>query len=86
MILAPRPNAQRDPLTQASSAQAPGRHAAPVFVARGLTKVYGSGEAAVYALRESDADIFEGDITSPREDRTGLGDAFRVEVRITRAR
>ncbi|MEW6694252.1 MAG: ABC transporter ATP-binding protein [Pseudomonadota bacterium] len=35
--------------------------AAAVFVARGLTKVYGSGEAAVHALRGVDLDIYRGE-------------------------
>jgi putative ABC transport system ATP-binding protein len=33
----------------------------PVFVARGLTKVYGEGEAAVHALRGVDLDIQRGE-------------------------
>ena len=33
----------------------------PVFVARGLTKVYGEGEAAVHALRGVDLDIARGE-------------------------
>ena len=33
----------------------------PVFVARGLSKSYGSGEATVFALRDLDLDIFEGE-------------------------
>ena len=37
-----------------------GSAAAPVFVARGLSKNYGSGEAAVHALRGLDLDIFAG--------------------------
>jgi len=32
-----------------------------VFVARGLTKVYGSGESAVHALRGVDLDIYRGE-------------------------
>jgi len=35
--------------------------AEPVFVARGLTKVYGSGETAVHALRGVDLDIRRGE-------------------------
>ncbi len=35
--------------------------AEPVFVARGLTKVYGEGEAAVHALRGVDLDIVRGE-------------------------
>ena len=34
---------------------------APVFSARGLTKVYGAGEAAVHALRGVDLDIARGE-------------------------
>ena len=33
----------------------------PVFTARGLTKVYGEGEAAVHALRGVDLDIVRGE-------------------------
>jgi putative ABC transport system ATP-binding protein len=35
--------------------------AAPVFVARGLCKTYGTGEAAVHALRDLDLDILQGE-------------------------
>jgi putative ABC transport system ATP-binding protein len=35
--------------------------AASVFVARGLCKSYGAGDATVYALRDLDLDIFEGE-------------------------
>ena len=35
--------------------------AGPVFTARGLTKVYGEGEAAVHALRGVDLDIARGE-------------------------
>jgi putative ABC transport system ATP-binding protein len=35
--------------------------AQPVFVARGLTKVYGSGDTAVHALRGVDLDVFPGE-------------------------
>jgi putative ABC transport system ATP-binding protein len=38
-----------------------GSAATAVFIARKLSKVYGSGEAAVYALRDVDLDIFEGE-------------------------
>ena len=37
------------------------RPARPVFVARGLTRTYGSGETAVHALRDLDLDILEGE-------------------------
>lgn len=40
---------------------APARPARPVFVARGLTRTYGSGETAVHALRDLDLDILEGE-------------------------
>ena len=40
---------------------APARPARPVFVARGLTRIYGSGETAVHALRDLDLDILEGE-------------------------
>jgi putative ABC transport system ATP-binding protein len=33
----------------------------PVFRARGLTKIYGAGEAAVRALRDVDLDVFPGE-------------------------
>ena len=35
--------------------------AQPVFVARGLTKVYGSGDTAVHALRGVDLDVWRGE-------------------------
>jgi putative ABC transport system ATP-binding protein len=41
--------------------QAHGRHGPPVFVARGLTKVYGTGAAPLYALRDIDLDIWQGE-------------------------
>ncbi len=34
---------------------------APVFVARGLCKAYGAGETLVYALRDVDLDIYQGE-------------------------
>jgi ABC-type phosphonate transport system ATPase subunit len=33
----------------------------PVFVARGLTKVYGSGDSRVVALKDVDLDIRQGE-------------------------
>lgn len=33
----------------------------PIFVARGLTKVYGSGDARVVALKDVDLDIRQGE-------------------------
>jgi putative ABC transport system ATP-binding protein len=42
-----------------ATADAPTRE--PVFVARGLTKVYGSGETAVHALRGVDLDVYRGE-------------------------
>src|SRR6478736_1821356 len=33
----------------------------PVFLARGVTKVYGLGEVEVHALRGVDLDLFEGE-------------------------
>jgi putative ABC transport system ATP-binding protein len=33
----------------------------PVFVARGLTKVYGTGRAPLYALRDIDLEIRQGE-------------------------
>jgi putative ABC transport system ATP-binding protein len=35
--------------------------AEPIFVARGLTKVYGEGETAVHALRGVDLDVYRGE-------------------------
>ena len=35
--------------------------AAPVFVARGLSKTYGTGSSRVYALRDVDLDIWQGE-------------------------
>ncbi len=35
--------------------------AAPVFVARGLTKVYGFGDSRVVALKDVDLDIRQGE-------------------------
>jgi putative ABC transport system ATP-binding protein len=35
--------------------------AAPVFIARGLSKVYGSGETQIIALRDVDLDIWQGE-------------------------
>jgi putative ABC transport system ATP-binding protein len=45
------------PLADAS--RSPGT--APVFVARGLSKSYGSGDAVVHALRDLDLDILQGE-------------------------
>ncbi|WP_119292581.1 ABC transporter ATP-binding protein [Azohydromonas sediminis] len=42
-----------------TAADAPTRE--PVFVARGLTKVYGEGETAVHALRGVDLDVYRGE-------------------------
>ncbi|WP_414474179.1 ABC transporter ATP-binding protein [Microvirga sp. M2] len=44
-------------ISEAALSRAP----APVFVARGLCKTYGSGEAIVYALRDVDLDIDQGE-------------------------
>ena len=38
-----------------------GASLAPVFRARGLTKIYGAGESAVRALRDVDLDVFPGE-------------------------
>ena len=43
----------------AEAAVAPPDRAPPVFVARGLTKVYRLGEVEVRALRGVDRDLFE---------------------------
>lgn len=37
------------------------RNGSPVFVARGLTKVYGTGAAPLYALRDIDLEIRQGE-------------------------
>ncbi len=53
--------------TSSQTATAPGRHAAdanPVASARALTKVYGSGEAAVRALDGVDVDFTRGEFTA----------------------
>ena len=34
----------------------------PIFSARGLTKIYRSGEVEVFALRGVDLDLFEGEV------------------------
>src|SRR5579863_6259133 len=47
----------RTPLATANQAQ----QRQTVFVARGLSKTYGSGEAAVHALRALDLDIAAGE-------------------------
>jgi putative ABC transport system ATP-binding protein len=39
-----------------------GRATIPVFRARGLSKVYGTGDAAVRALRDIDLDVFPGEV------------------------
>ncbi|MBR0660642.1 ABC transporter ATP-binding protein [Neoroseomonas oryzicola] len=48
-----------DAVPPASGPQATGT--TPVFVARGLCKSYGSGDATVHALRELDLDIMQGE-------------------------
>lgn len=40
----------------------PGREAEPVFRVRGLTKVYGSGAAAVHALAGVDLELYRGEL------------------------
>ncbi|MCW5632855.1 MAG: ABC transporter ATP-binding protein [Rubrivivax sp.] len=47
--------------TNQSGAQPGRRDDAPVFSARGLNKVYGSGETQVHALRDVDLDIWRGE-------------------------
>ena len=47
-------------MTSAASIEGADR-ATPVFRARGLTKIYGSGEVAVRALRDVDLDVFAGE-------------------------
>jgi putative ABC transport system ATP-binding protein len=41
--------------------QTAGESRAPVFVAHGLSKTYGTGEATVYALRDLDLVVYEGE-------------------------
>jgi putative ABC transport system ATP-binding protein len=57
---------RRTPMTTAADAAPPAGDfrktgATPVFVARGLCKSYGSGDATVYALRDLDLDIMQGE-------------------------
>ncbi|WP_237213049.1 ABC transporter ATP-binding protein [Falsiroseomonas oryziterrae] len=57
---------RRTPMTTASDAAPPAGKteatgAPPVFVARGLCKSYGSGDATVHALRDLDLDILQGE-------------------------
>jgi putative ABC transport system ATP-binding protein len=49
------------PVTSISDQVRPASRGAPVFVARGITKVYGLGEVEVHALRGVDLDLFEGE-------------------------
>jgi putative ABC transport system ATP-binding protein len=54
------------PMTMAADAAPPtgeplATGATPVFVARGLCKSYGTGDATVHALRDLDLDILEGE-------------------------
>ena len=44
-----------------AGAPPPNGEATPVFVARGLCKTYGSGEATIHALRDLDLDILPGE-------------------------
>ncbi|MBR0673327.1 ABC transporter ATP-binding protein [Roseomonas soli] len=44
-----------------AGAPPPNDEATPVFVARGLCKTYGSGEATIHALRDLDLDILPGE-------------------------
>lgn len=46
--------------TGVATRQAPSGNA-PVFTARGLTKVYAMGEVTVHALRGVDFDLFSGE-------------------------
>jgi putative ABC transport system ATP-binding protein len=50
-VTSPEPSDRKPPAAQ-------GR---PVFTARGLSKVYGTGETRVFALREIDLDIWQGE-------------------------
>ncbi|WP_240791253.1 ABC transporter ATP-binding protein [Roseomonas sp. AR75] len=57
---------RRTPMTMAADAAPPEGDsqttgATPVFVARGLCKSYGSGDATVHALRDLDLDILQGE-------------------------
>jgi len=40
----------------------PAPRAAPVFIVRGLSKIYGSGESQVQALRSLDLDLYAGEL------------------------
>ena len=51
-----RPGVESPESVRAADSVAP-----PVFQARGLTKVYGAGEAAVRALRDVDLDVYAGE-------------------------
>lgn len=47
-------------MDQLQGTQKPSVNGPPVFVARGLTKVYGTPDAPLYALREIDLEIHQG--------------------------
>ena len=47
---------------EGGSARKPRRQRSPIFSARGLTKVYRTGEVEVHALRGVDLELFEGEI------------------------
>lgn len=57
MAAIPAPISEGSSISEAVPHGAP----APVFVARGLCKTYGSGDAIVFALRDVDLDIYEGE-------------------------
>ena len=57
MAAIPAPISEGSSISEAVPHGAP----APVFVARGLCKTYGSGDAIVFALRNVDLDIYEGE-------------------------
>lgn len=48
-------------MDQLQGTQKPSVNGPPVFVARGLTKVYGTPDAPLYALREIDLEIHQGE-------------------------
>jgi putative ABC transport system ATP-binding protein len=47
-----------------SIASLPADHAAAAFRVRGLTKIYGTGEVVVHALRGIDLDLYEGEMAA----------------------
>ena len=52
-----------------------------VFVARGLSKTYASGERVIYALRELDLDIYEGQFSSSGPSGSGKSTLLNISWR-----